>query len=145
MDGKSTKFGTRNHQRTIIEPPLNHQYCAREKKFSGYSPGWLTAEGVDQEIAEAFVAVRKAKKAPMTKLAVDALKREAQKAGITLQDAVQFAAESGYQSFKACYLSGQNGTRSTQRPESFTEFFARRKRENERIIDITDDCPALLG
>ncbi len=116
-----------------------------QKNLSGYSPEWLTNEGVEQEIAEAFVSVRKAKKAPMTKLAVDALKREAHKAGITLSEAVQFAAESGYQSFKAHYLVNQNNAKSIQRPETFTEAIARRKRENERTIDITDAYPLRLG
>lgn len=116
--------------------PLYPPKDSSQKNLSGYSPGWLTAEGVEQEIAEAFVAVRKAKKAPMTKLAVDALKREAHKAGITLSEAVQFAAESGYQSFKACYIRDSTTSKSNKNGfGSWASLNADLDRRNEKVIN----------
>ncbi len=66
----------------------------------------LEAKGIDAQLAADWLRVRKAKKAILTVTAWNALEREAGKAGITPAQAVQVAAERGWQSFKAEYLTG---------------------------------------
>lgn len=92
-----------------ISPPISPPRggCKPPKK-SSYSPEWLISEGVSPDVAGAFASVRKAKKAPLSKLAVDGFKREALKAGISLEDAVRFSAERGYQGFQADWYAKTN-------------------------------------
>ena len=51
-----------------------------------------------------FMAVRKAHKAPVTANALDGLRREAEKAGWTLKDAVHLCVTNGWRSFQAHYV-----------------------------------------
>ncbi len=56
---------------------------------------------MDKEVWEDFLKIRKAKKAPMTKTALDAIKREAENAGWPLNDAIRECVTRGWQGFKA--------------------------------------------
>lgn len=71
----------------------------------------LVAEGIDPGIAETWLKVRAKKKAPLTALAWDGVKREAAIAGMTPAQAVLTAAESNWQGFKASWITkaGANG------------------------------------
>lgn len=60
-----------------------------------------------------YIAVRKAKRAgPLTKTALDGLRREADKAGLSLADAIAYCCEAGWQGFNA----GWYAERETRRP-----------------------------
>jgi len=61
----------------------------------------LTALGVPEQAANDWLAVRKAKRAPLTDTAIDALKREAAKANLSIADAVSLCAVRSWQGFKA--------------------------------------------
>ncbi len=61
----------------------------------------LVGMGVEQQVAADFIAVRKAKKAPLTSTALDGIKREAEKAGITLGRALATCAVRGWGGFNA--------------------------------------------
>ncbi len=74
----------------------------------------LVNMGVDDEIARDFLAVRKAKKAPLTATALNGIESEAAKAGITLSTALATCAVRGWQSFKAEWYTQQN---SQQQPQ----------------------------
>ena len=58
----------------------------------------LLALGVDQQVAEDWLAVRKAK---LTQTALDGVVREAGRAGIAVSEAVRICAERGWRGFKA--------------------------------------------
>lgn len=73
-----------------------------------------------------FLQVRKMKKAAVTDLAILALKREAVKAGIPLEDAMTICCERGWASFKAEWWQKE---RQGIRSESFYERDQRMKRE----------------
>ena len=64
----------------------------------------LVAEGIPRQHAADWLKVRKAKKAPLTQTAWDAVKAEAEKAGLTPAQAVKHAAESNWQGFRASWL-----------------------------------------
>jgi uncharacterized protein YdaU (DUF1376 family) len=61
--------------------------------------------GVDEKSAKDWMAVRKAKKASMTDSALEAVKREADIAGMTFGEAVKTAAENSWQGFKASWIN----------------------------------------
>jgi uncharacterized protein YdaU (DUF1376 family) len=96
------------HQSSDVEHPQVKP--ASRSKTLGVDD--LIAEGVDPSLARDWVAVRKAKKAVLTPTAWEAVKREAEVAGLTPAEAVKIAAESGWQGFKASWLQrdqGRNG------------------------------------
>lgn len=65
----------------------------------------VTPDGVSVEVWNAFLKVRKAKKAPMSDLALAGIKREADAAGWTLEDALQECVTRGWQAFKADWVA----------------------------------------
>ena len=67
-----------------------------------------------------FAKLRKAKKAPITQAAVDGIQREAEKAGIGLEEAIRICCERGWTGFKAEWhtSSGNNFPGSAKSPSS---------------------------
>lgn len=67
----------------------------------------LVAEGVDLRIAQDWLRVRKVKELPLTPTAWEAVKTEAHKAGISVGEAVRFAAETSWAGFRATWYVKQ--------------------------------------
>lgn len=63
--------------------------------------------GIGPQIVKDFKAIRKAKKAPITKTALDGIRREAGKAGLTLESALAMCCERGWGGFKAVWVTGE--------------------------------------
>lgn len=61
---------------------------------------------VDEKLARDFMAIRKAKRAPLTATALDGIKREADKAGLTLEAAIRVCCERGWSGFNAEWQRG---------------------------------------
>lgn len=64
----------------------------------------LIEMGVSEEVAEAWMAVRKAKKAVNSEIAFNAVKREIAKAGLTPDNAIRIAVERSWCGFQADWL-----------------------------------------
>lgn len=62
---------------------------------------------VDPKVAADFRKLRKGKKAELTETAVAGLRREAAKAGVTLESALRTCCERGWVGFKADWVTGQ--------------------------------------
>jgi hypothetical protein len=77
----------------------------KEKKQSNSVAG--APESVDNLVWEDFLKIRKAKKAPMTETALEGIKREATKAGWTLNDAIRECVIRGWQGFKADWVEAR--------------------------------------
>lgn len=60
-----------------------------------------TPDGVSDSVWQGFTQLRKAKKAPVTDLVIHQIKKEADIAGITLDEALTECVTRGWQSFKA--------------------------------------------
>lgn len=61
-----------------------------------------TIPGIPDSLTADFLAVRKAKRAgPLTDTALAGIRREAEKAGLTLEQAITFCCEAGWQAFNA--------------------------------------------
>jgi hypothetical protein len=64
---------------------------------------------VDKQVFESWKKVRAAKKAPISRLVIDGMIREAGLAGYTLEQAMREGAERGWTSFKASWVLGKDG------------------------------------
>lgn len=65
-----------------------------------------------EQIWNDFLALRNARHAPLTETALNIIRKEAEKAGITLDQALETCCMRGWQGFKAeWYLKGQNASR----------------------------------
>jgi hypothetical protein len=62
---------------------------------------------VDPVVVADFKRLRAKKKAPITLTAVEGIKREAAKAGYTLEQALRTCCERGWTGFKAEWVAGQ--------------------------------------
>lgn len=93
-----------NHQLTIKEPSVR-------RKRASVSDDDLTdlTSGVDPQALKDWIAVRKAK---LTRTAMLGLIREAEKAGLTVNEAVTLCAEKGWRSLNARWLTGKPDRRS---------------------------------
>jgi hypothetical protein len=67
----------------------------------------LKPDGVSQQVWDDFMAVRKAKKSPMTETALRSLMNQASIAGWNLQDAISEATSRGWLTFKAEWVKEQ--------------------------------------
>ena len=64
-----------------------------------------TPKGVSDSVWQEFKSLRKAKKAPITQRAIDAIETEANKAGWTLEKALEECVVRGWQAFKADWVA----------------------------------------
>ena len=72
-------------------------------------PGADLLPGLPVKLVADFLAVRKAKKLPLTETAVEGIRREAAKAGLTLEAAVRHCCERGWAGFNADWLARDAG------------------------------------
>lgn len=64
----------------------------------------LVAVGVDRQHAQDWLKVRKAKKTPLTRTAWDLVVQEAEKAGLSVAEAVRISAENSWAGFRASWM-----------------------------------------
>lgn len=93
----ATLMQTRNHK-----PETINQKPKKEKAAVALPP-----EAVSESVWLDFVALRKAKKAVLTNTAISGIQREANKAGITLEQALQMCCERGWTGFRADWIASQ--------------------------------------
>jgi uncharacterized protein YdaU (DUF1376 family) len=79
--------------------PTNNQEPITNKKNTSAPP-----DGVSQKVWQDFNKTRKTK---VTDTAIEGIRREAGKAGITLETALETSCERGWQSFKAEWIKGE--------------------------------------
>lgn len=68
----------------------------------------LIALGVDTQVAHDWMAVRKAKRAPLTQTVIATLQREAAIAKISVAEAVRIAASRNWQQFSAAWITSSD-------------------------------------
>lgn len=76
----------------------------RSNRNTSPPPADLLPEVPPKLVAD-FLVVRKAKKLPLTETAVDGLRREAKKAGLTLEAAIRLCCERGWASLRADWVA----------------------------------------
>ena len=106
----------------------NSGNAAKPKKTDTYSADLAALEnmGVETQLAKDWLQTRKEKRAgSLTQTVMAALQREAEKAGLTVPQAVQVAAERGWARFHASYLHNETqpfagGTQHKPQPRNNT-------------------------
>ena len=92
---------------TVMEPSRNRQECGNRAD----APAISELPDVPQDVLLDWLAVRKAKRAgPLTATVIAGLRREADKAGISLADAVAYCCEAGWQGFNAVWYASRTST-----------------------------------
>lgn len=82
-------------------------------------------EGVGEQVWTDFLAQRKAKRAPVTPTVIDGIRREAAKAGWTLEAALAETATRGWQSFKAHFVEDAPKPRNSAPTDYLDHYLAR--------------------
>lgn len=118
---------------------------------------FVVGHGVDRELAEAWVAVRKKKRAvPVSELVMNGVIREAEEAGYSLTDAIRTCCEKGWtsfdhtwvnkgaakQSFQQSAVGGVAGVRLATADAMFGNLVKENRNGAGRIIDVS---PASAG
>lgn len=94
---KPTANPTQSQKKPNQEPiTINH----KPKNTNTVAPPYGVTDGVWQD----WLKLRKAKKAAVTQTAIDGIRREAEKAGVSLQAVLQTCCERGWTGFKAEWL-----------------------------------------
>lgn len=78
------------------EPPMKEEKPKRKRSSNVQKP-----ESVSEQVWTDFCALRNKRRAPITETALKGIQREAEKAGITLEEALSTCCERGWQGFKA--------------------------------------------
>lgn len=73
-----------------------------------------TPEGVTDSVWQDFVKLRKEKRAAVTQTAIDGIEREARKAGVSLQTALETCCERGWTGFKADWVKDKSLSKTGQ-------------------------------
>jgi uncharacterized protein YdaU (DUF1376 family) len=87
-----------NARSTPVQPTKNQEPITKNHIKT------ITPAGVSESIFKDYMEVRKAKKAKWTETALKGLIRESEKAGISLQEAMQICCERGWIGFKADWI-----------------------------------------
>lgn len=74
--------------------------------------------GVDPQVVSDFKALRKSKKAPVTKTAMDKIVAEAEKAGMSLDAVLRVCCSRGWQGFNAEWVAGKQAGQPVQQKTS---------------------------
>ena len=104
------------------QPQAQKDEPKQAKKTRTKKPNTLAEkpDDVDEQVWNDFLTVRKAKRAPVTPTAVEGIQREAQKAGISLNDAIKLIVTRGWQAFNNGYSwkTNSQSQRQANRPLS---------------------------
>lgn len=83
-----------------------------------------------EQLWQDWLELRKAKRAPLNTTTINTFRAEAQKAGITFEEAVSFSVANGYQGFKADWYRKNASTFTNDRPhQGYAGFGARNTAE----------------
>ena len=101
---------------TIKEPPANHQKTRASKSRQLSEEFADILEGVDQQVLNDWQQLRKKKGAPITRTALEDIRREAGKAGMTLNEVFTMCCSRGWQGFMASWQTPAESTGAQRQP-----------------------------
>lgn len=122
---------------TPNEPPVPKKGAKRSKTTAA------RPDDVSEEVWADYQTLRKAKRAPITDTVIKGLRREAEAAGITLEAAMTFCIERGYQGFKADWY--KNAANVGGRPQRDTTRFAHEWRQEDRVYGSEEGLKEMLA
>lgn len=122
---KSSASTVPQHDSTI--PPIAEAKteaeaeAKKEKVPRKRSTAPVAPDGVTAQVWADWLAVRKDKKAAVTDTALGIIKAEADKAGYTMQQALETCCSRGWSGFKAAWVADAQGSRQQARPHNKEE------------------------
>jgi len=112
-----------NNQEPITNKKLKDKAPKGAANLVSVTVAELQELGVLEDVANEFLALRKSKKATLTKIALDGIAKEATTAGLSLNDALRMCIVRGWRGFMAEWTAGKqvNGTtpKATRLPRDF--------------------------
>ncbi len=127
---------------TPTPTPVNTNTGASAKRGK---PAVVKPEGVSDLVWSDFLAIRKAKRAPLTATALEGIEREAKKAAMNLADVLALCCTRGWQGFKADWVA--NAKPTVAMPQSLGETAyqrSMRERMNEWAPSVARQSPTDL-
>jgi hypothetical protein len=103
---------------TDTEQKIKTQRKKRADDFDAH--GELVLLGVAETVAADFLAIRKRKRAPLTATALSDIRREADKAGVSVNSALEKCCARGWQGFEASWLQGVNSCEASYSDSAMT-------------------------
>jgi uncharacterized protein YdaU (DUF1376 family) len=130
--GAAKRWGGYNSPNAEPMQTINHKPITNKKNI------YATPDGVSESVWQDFVILRKSKKAAITQTAINGLEREAKKAHLSLEAALRMCCERGWIGFKADWVQGHNGIKSSEKQlaAARTIFGDERNFDERKIIDI---------
>jgi hypothetical protein len=120
------------NRRTITETTTKTTTEIKEKNIKKENPLHLLLDaGINEELAGEFIQLRKIKKALVTKTVINGISQEAQKAGLTLSEAIAYCIIKNWQSFNAVWYKQAN----TNSAMTFKERDDERERDRRRKLN----------
>lgn len=139
---------TNNQESTNYQPTINHKQEYKEPKKGsttrnkgippinppkGFSmKDRLISDGVQEGVVEAYMKVRKNKKAPDTEIAYKGLVREAEKAGMSISSVILECVERNWVGFKAEWIKKTPAKTEPTMFESESDWVKQRREQEER-------------
>jgi uncharacterized protein YdaU (DUF1376 family) len=108
--GKASAERRSNARSTDVQPTNNQEPITNKHKpiKNTVAP----PVGVTDSVWQDWLSLRKAKRAAVTQTAIDGIEREARKAGVSLQSALETCCARGWTGFKADWLQGKTEHKS---------------------------------
>jgi uncharacterized protein YdaU (DUF1376 family) len=145
--GRASAARKANAKSTTVERPLNDRATNQEPRTNNHKP--IEKEkrikkekvanaqipkppDVDEEVWNDFLQMRKSKQAPVTQTAILGIEREANKAGVSLQDALQTCCAQGWRGFKAEWIERRKSIESIRQREYVPTF---KERDQRRAME----------
>lgn len=121
-----------NDRSTTVQPTNNQQPITNNQQpnINQRSASSLRPDDVSESVWEDFLAIRKAKKSPLTETALKGIRREAGIAGLTLEKTLQMCCARGWQGFKADWVT-DDLKKDDHYKESLDIIFGRNRREKD--------------
>jgi uncharacterized protein YdaU (DUF1376 family) len=107
-----------NPMPTQCDPNANHKPITNNQK-----PNITTPDGVSESVFKDYLEVRKTKKAKWSDTALKGLVKEADKAGLSLQEAMELCCARGWVGFKAEWIKDQYPKRQETGTSALAELF----------------------
>lgn len=135
---------------TKNQEPITNNHKPNKSKTT---PDGDPFDDVAEQIASDFKAMRAKQKVANTKTSIDGIRREALRAGITLESALRVCCERGWRGFKAEWVTDQparaspyESAKDKSRRETSESLTGRIRNDplTPSFIDI-NDCPVKLG
>ena len=110
--GKASAERRNNPRSTDVQPTNNHKPITNNHKpiKNTVAPPIGVTDGVWQD----WIKLRKEKRAAVTQTAINGIEREAKKAGVSLQTALETCCERGWTGFKADWLASKSLSKTGQ-------------------------------